>query len=92
MLSDRSNKTANFKTTEKEEMNNNDKNYTKLNTTPIPKFDMNYHFKDEEEENRETSGFSFKNDLLNKNAYDFLKTKDEGLAVMVLDDSISTKN
>ena len=86
-----SNRTANFKTNEKEEeIKNNDKNFIKLLTTPLPKFDMNFHFKDEEE--KENSSFSFKNDLLNKNVYNFLKKKDECLAAMVLDDSIPTKN
>ena len=86
-----SNRTANFKTNEKEEeMKNNEKNFIKLFTTPLPKFDMNFHFKDEEE--KENSSFSFKNDLLNKNAYTFLKKKDECLAAMVLDDSIPSKN
>ena len=86
-----SNRTANFKTNEKEEeIKNNDKNFIKLLTTPLPKFDMNFHFKDEEE--KENSSFSFKNDLLNKNVYNFLKKKDECLAAMVLDDSIPSKN
>ena len=51
---------------------------------------MNFHFKDEED--KEASSFSFKNDLLSKNAYNFLKKKDECLATMVLDDSIPNKN
>ena len=87
-----SNRTANFKTNEKEEedMKDGDKNFLKLYTSPLPKFDMNYHFKDEEE--IEASSFSFKNDLLSKNAYNFLKRKDECLATMILDDSIPTKN
>ena len=86
-----SNRTANFKTNEKEEdMKNVDKNFLKLYTSPLPKFDMNYHFKDEEE--NEASSFSFKNDLLSKSAYNFLKRKDECLAKMILDDSIPKKN
>ena len=86
-----SNRTANFKTEDKEEIkNNNEQNFVKLYTTPLKKFDMNFHFKDEED--IETSSFSFKNDLLTKNAYRFLKTKDECLASMVLDDSIPNKN
>ena len=86
-----SNRTANFKTNEKEEdMKTSDKNFYKLLTTPLPKFDMNFHFKDEEE--IEASSFSFKNDLLSKNAYNFLKKKDECLATMILDDSLPSKN
>ena len=86
-----SNRTANFKTNEKEEdIKVLDNNFLKLYTSPLPKFDMNYHFKDEED--NQASSFSFKNDLLSKSAYNFLKTKDECLATMVLDDSIPTKN
>ena len=87
-----SNRTANFKEeVKKEEIKCDKKNFIKLNTTPLPKFDMNYRFKDEVE-NNETSSFSFKNDLLSQNAYDFLKRKDECLASMILDDSLPTKN
>ena len=87
-----SNRTANFKTNEKtEEMSNaEEQNFLKLYTTPLKKFDMNFHFKDEED--KEASSFSFKNDLLSKNTYNFLKNKDECLSTMVLDDSIPTKN
>ena len=86
-----SNRKANFKTNEKEEdIKNEDKDFLKLHTSPLPKFDMNFHFRDEEE--IESSSFSFKNDLLSKNAYNFLKRKDECLAIMILDDSIPTKN
>ena len=84
-----SNRTANFKTDDKE-IKNDEQNFVKLYTSPLPKFDMNFHFKDEVE--KETSSFSFKNDLLTKNSYKFLKTKDECLATMFLDDSIPTKN
>ena len=87
-----SNRTANFKLDEKEEaIPSNANTFVKLNTTPLRKFDMNFKFKDEEE-NVETSSFSFKNDLLSKNTYNFLKRKDECLASMELDDSITTKN
>ncbi len=88
-----SNRTAYFKTNEKEEKIkcNNNKKYVKLNSTPIHKFDMNFHFKDEKV-NNETSNFSFKNDLLSEYAYEFLKRKDESLACIILDDSIPTKN
>ena len=85
-------RTANFKEGEKiEELDNVEgQNFVKLYTTPLKKFDMNFHFKDEED--KEASSFSFKNDLLSKNTYNFLKNKDECLATMVLDDSIPTKN
>ena len=70
-----SNRTANFKATEKdEEMSNvEEQNFVKLYTAPLKKFDMNFHFKDEED--KEASSFSFKNDLLSKNEYNFLKNK-----------------
>ena len=85
-----SNRTANFKTDDDKEIKDDDKNFVKLYTTPLPKFDMNFHFKDEVE--KETSSFSFKNDLLTRSAYKFLKRKDEYLSAMILDDSIPTKN
>ena len=84
-----SNRTANFKTDEKEK-ESEDNSFVKLYTTPLPKFDMNFHFKDEVE--KESSSFSFKNDLLTKNTYKFLKIKDECLASMKLDDSLPNKN
>ena len=86
-----SNRTANFKNNEEDikEIKNNNNNFMKLYTNPLPKFDMNFHFKDEEE--IEASSFTFKNDLLTQNAYYFLKRKDECLAEMILDDSIPTK-
>ena len=83
-----SNRTANFKTNEeaiKLQINDNDQFLKKL-TTPLPKFDMNFHFSSEED--KETSSFSFKNDLLDKKSYDFIKRKDDFLAEMDLDDSI----
>ena len=83
-----SNRTANFKTNEeaiKIKINDNDK-FVKQLTTPLPKFDMNFHFSSEDD--KETSSFSFKNDLLDKKAYDFIKSKDDCLALMDLDDSI----
>ena len=86
-----SNRTASFKTNEKEDIKKPpEENFVKLYTTPLPKFDMNFHFKDEKE--IEESSFSFQNDLLSKNAYNFLKKKDECLATMILDDTVSTKN
>ena len=61
-----SNRTANFKVNDEPEnikLNNKDKIIKQL-TTPLPKFDMNFNFSNEEE--KETSSFSFKNDLLEK--------------------------
>ena len=87
-----SNRTANFKTNEEpENLKNNDvAMLVKQLTTPLPKFDMNFNFSHEEE--KETSSFSFKNDLLDKKAYEFIKSKDECLATMELDDSLPNKN
>ena len=87
-----SNRTANFKINEEPEnlnINNKDKLIKQL-TTPLPKFDINFNFSNEEE--KETSSFSFKNDLLDKKAYEFIKSKDECLANMELDDSLPNKN
>ena len=87
-----SNRTANFKVNEEIEnvnINNKDKLIKQL-TTPLPKFDINFNFSNEEE--KETSSFSFKNDLLDKKAYEFIKSKDECLANMELDDSLPNKN
>ena len=87
-----SNRTAKFISTEKkDEMNQEEENFVKLNTTPLPKFDMNFHFKDEENI-KEESSFSFTDNVLTKNTYNFLKIKDECLSNMILDDSISNKN
>ena len=87
-----SNRTANFPTDKKgEKINSDNNNFMKLNTIPLTKFDMNFRFKDEKETN-ETSNFSFKNEFLSKNAYDFIKRKDKYLSSMLLDDSISSKN
>ena len=81
-----SNRTAKFFGNEKEERKNSDKNFLKLNTTPIIKFDMNFHFKDEEF--KEASSFSFRNDLLSNSAYFFIKRKDKYLTSMILDDTV----
>ena len=87
-----SNRTANFKTNEEQEnLKKSDIGMlVKQLTTPLPKFDMNFNFSLEEE--KETSSFSFKNDLLDKKAYEFIKSKDECLATMELDDSLPSKN
>ena len=85
-----SNRTANFKDNEESVIiNNNDKLYKQF-TSPLPLF--NIHFKYSNEEEKETSSFSFKNDLLDKKTYEFIKSKDECLAMMQLDDSIPIKN
>ena len=90
-----SNRTANFKANDEPEnlnsnINNKDTKLIKQLTTPLPKFDINFNFSNEEE--KETSSFSFKNDLLDKKAYEFIKSKDECLANMELDDSLPNKN
>ena len=85
-----SNRTANFKVNSEVENFNKDSKLVKQLTTPLPKFDINFNFSNEEE--KETSSFSFKNDLLDKKAYEFIKSKDECLANMDLDDSLPNKN
>ena len=85
-----SNRTASFKDSKKSlNINNNEKLYKQF-TSPMPLFDI--HFKYSNEEEKETSSFSFKNDLLDKKTYEFIKSKDESLAMMKLDDSIPIKN
>ena len=88
-----SNRTANFKVNEEpvkiDDLDNNKKLVKQL-TTPLPKFDINFKFSNEEE--KETSSFSFKNDLLDKKAYEFIKSKDECLANLELDDSLPNTN
>ena len=89
-----SNRTANFKASEAKEENDNKDQFVKQLTTPLPnKFDMNYLFLEDEEKNKEKemSSFSFKQDILDKKAYNFIKTKDECLSIMDLDDSIPEK-
>ena len=86
-----SNRTAKFKANDEPEnliIKNKDKLVKQL-TTPLPKFDINFNFSNEEE--KEASSFSFKNDLLDKKAYEFIKSKDECLANMDLDDSLPNK-
>ena len=80
-----SNRTANFKLKEEEIKNHNEAILKQL-TTPFPKFNLNFNFLDNKE--KETSNFSFKNDLLSKRTYNFLKGKDECLAAVKLDDFI----
>ena len=46
---------------------------------------MNFKFGKEE---NQSSSFSFKNDLLDKKSYDFIKSKDECLTFMELDDTV----
>ena len=84
-----SNRTANFKAKDEDMKINNDEKFIKQLTTPIPKFDMNYHFSNEQD--IEESSFSFKNDLLDRKAYDFIKSKDDCLTEMELDDSLPNK-
>ena len=83
-----SNRTANFQEIEKKEsliINNNEK-IIKQFTAPIHKFDFLI------EEEKVSSSFSFKDNLLDKKAYKFIKSKDECLAIMNLDDRIPNKN
>ena len=87
-----SNRTANFKINEGAEnieKNNNENILVKQFTSPLPKFDI--HFKFQKEEEKEDSSFSFKNDLLDKKAYEFIKSKDACLTEMNLDDSIQNE-
>ena len=83
-----SNRTAKFK--EKSEVEdiklNNTNIFKKVATTPLKKFDMNFKFGNEEK--NQSSSFSFKDDLLDKKSYDFIKSKDECLTFMELDDQI----
>ena len=66
---------------------NNNEIIVKQLTTPFNKFDIHFDCFSKEQE-KITSTFSFQDDLLDKKAYDFIKTKDECLAIMKLDDSI----
>ena len=85
-----SNNTAKFKDNKESVIiNDNDKLYKQF-TAPLRLFDI--HFKYFNEEEKEISSFSFKNDLLDKKTYEFIKSKDECLAMMQLDDSIPIKN
>ena len=81
-----SNRTAKFKeNSEVEDIKLTSNNFKKVATTPLKKFDMNFKFGKDE---NQSSSFSFKNDLLDKKAYDFIKSKDECLTFMELDDNI----
>ena len=85
-----SNRTAKFK--EKSEVEdiklNTNNNFKKVATTPLKKFDMNFKFGNQE---NQSSSFSFKNDLLDKKSYDFIKSKDECLTFEELNDEIPKK-
>ena len=80
-----SNRTAKFKEKSEVEDIKLNNNFKKVATTPLKKFDMNFKFGKEE---NQSSSFSFKNDLLDKKAYNFIKSKDECLTFMELDDEI----
>ncbi len=90
-----SNRTASFKMKEESEIQKKNETIQKQLTTPLslPKLEFNYIFMDEKEKEREkeNSNFSFKNDLLSKRTYNFLKGKDECLSTMMLDDSVPTQ-
>ena len=85
-----SNRTANFNIEEEREIKNNKELILKQNTAFLSKLNFNFNFLDEEE--KEESNFSFKNDLLSKNAYEFIKGKDECLSELKLDDTIPNSN
>ena len=87
-----SNRTANFKIYEETEIKNNNETIQKVLTTPLPKLEFNFNFLDEKEKDKENSNFSFKNDLLSRRTYNFLKGKDECLSAMVLDDTIPNQH
>ena len=81
-----SNRTANFKVIEEQQIVKHNEAIIKQLTTPLPKFEFNFNCFDDNE--KENSNFSFKNDLLSKEAYNFLKGKDECLTTMELDDTL----
>ena len=86
-----SNRTAKFKNEDKGKLKLIiDDEYTKKLSTPLPRFDMKFKFFNEEE--KEASSFSFQDDLLDKESYEFIKRKDKYLAIMKLDDSIPDEN
>ena len=85
MLSNRTAKIKENSEVEKIQINNV---FKKVATTPLKRFDMNFKFGKEE---NQSSSFSFKNDLLDKKSYDFIKTKDACLAFMELNDEIPKK-
>ena len=87
-----SNRTANFKENKAETLIiDNEEKIIKQYTTPLHKFDIHFDYFSKEEE-KVTSSFSFKNELLDKKAYNFIKSKDECLTMMELDDSIPNEN
>ena len=81
-----------FHQQKKENEKNNENENDNIEEAVKNTMDDIFNFNSDCEEEKENSSFSFKNDLLNKNVYNFLKKKDECLAAMVLDDSIPTKN
>ena len=84
-----SNRTAKFKeNSDVEDIKINTNNFKKVATTPLKKFDMNFKLGKEE---NQSSSFSFKNDLLDKKSYDFIKSKDECLTFMELNDEVPKK-
>ena len=84
-----SNRTAKFKeSSDVEDIKINTNNFKKVATKPLKKFDMNFKFGKEE---NQSSSFSFKNDLLDKKSYNFIKSKDECLTFMELNDEVPKK-
>ena len=68
------------------EMKHNKDKFEKKLKIPFSKFEIKFSFVKEEE--KEESGFTFKNNILSRRAYKFIKEKDECLASLVLDDTI----
>ena len=84
-----SNRTAKFKEkSDVEDIKLNNNIFKKVATQPLKKFNMDFNFGKEE---KQSSSFSFKNDLLDKKAYDFIKSKDECLTFMELNDEVPKK-
>ena len=83
-----SNRTANFKVKDEQKMTEHNETILKQLTTPLPKSEFNFNFACFDETEKENSNFSFKNDLLTKETYNFLKRKDEYLGQMELDDTL----
>ena len=84
-----SNRKAKFKEkSDVEDIKLNNNIFKKVATQPLKKFNMDFNFGKEE---KQSSSFSFKNDLLDKKAYDFIKSKDECLTFMELNDEIPKK-
>ena len=78
-----------LKPIESKPKNYNVDKFEKKFTSPFPILDIKFSFVEEE---KYESGFTFKNNLLSRRAYEFIREKDECLASMVLDDTIPNNN